>query len=80
MSGGSWGGVNEKTWGGNVEGVAAHVSADEVVPVLDDAPGCDADSANFLRRSGTVLLQSVAHVLRYTCGQGCNHHLPAITS
>lgn len=28
--------------------VATHVSADEIVPVLDDSPGCDPNSANFL--------------------------------
>lgn len=28
--------------------VVSYVSADEIVPVLNDSPGCDPDSANFL--------------------------------
>lgn len=28
--------------------VATHVSAVEIVSVLDDSPGCDPNSANFL--------------------------------
>lgn len=27
---------------------ASYVSADEIVPVFNDSPGCDPDSANFL--------------------------------
>lgn len=47
--------------------VFAYISADEIIPVFDDSPGSDPDSANFLWGSWAVLFESISHVFGHTC-------------
>lgn len=46
--------------------VLAYVSADEVVPVFDDSPRSDPNSANFPWGSWAVLFESVSHMFSHT--------------
>lgn len=52
----------------------SYVSANEVIPVFNDSPGCDPDSANFLWWPWTVLFESISHVLCYTFEKDALNH------
>lgn len=45
---------------------STYISANQIIPILNDSPWRNPNSANFLWRSGTVFLESVTYVLCHT--------------